>query len=47
MNQALLQQTALGKRDKPDNSEVDAQTAESKQLKRPKVSKSITKFTKE
>ncbi len=30
MNQALLQQTALGKRDKPDNSEVDAQTAESK-----------------
>lgn len=37
----------LGKRDKPENSEIDAQTAESKQEKRRKVSTSITKFTKE
>jgi SpoVK/Ycf46/Vps4 family AAA+-type ATPase len=37
----------LGKRDRPENSEIDALTAESKQKKRKKVSPSITKFTKE
>ena len=49
MNQMLPlnnQSQVLGKRDKIDNSEVDALTAETKQNKRPKLT-SITKFTKE